>query len=671
MGQSQSVLPDIQSEPIPNYKPVAGEGVPRRRVGVTSLPRCGAFGPECDNLYALFRRAAERHPARPCIGRRVTQPDGTRPFEFIDFETTHKSALIAGSGLKNLGLGRGDGVGIYAANRMEWALSALGAYSQALTTVPLYDPLGEDAVRYEINHAELAVVVVEKAKLKNVAAVAAKCATLRVVVQVEELDAAQPEIAALEAAGVTLIDWAALTKSGAQHEQPIDAPLGSDLAFIMYTSGTTGDPKGVCLTHGGVTMAASYAAGLEVNETDRYLSYLPLAHIFESLMEHGIWCRGGSVGYFGGNVKELLDDVAELRPTIFCGVPRVFGRVYDKAMAGIAAKGGVVRALFNLAMRLELDALKTGEHTALRFLFGPVRAALGGHCRLIVSGAAPLPSHVQDFLRATMGCPVVQGYGMTENCAQGTIAIADDWRGGHVGPPMPTVEVKLVDVPEMGYYSYNDPPAGEVCQRGVPTFKCYHKNPEATAETIDAQGWQHTGDIGRWNADGTLSIIDRKKNIFKLSQGEYVAAEKIEMAVSKSPLVGQVWVYGNSQETCLVCVVVPDFDALRSRGGFDADGDTEALCRIEAVRKLMLSEVTAEATEARLRPFEVPKAVHVEGRVNALGQGFTVENDTMTPTFKLRRPQLLKMYAAQVDAMYESLRPPPDAGAGFMSPGLR
>ena len=112
-------------------------------------------------------------------------------------------------------------------------------------------------------------------------------------------------------------------------------------------------------------MAASYAAGLEVNETDRYLSYLPLAHIFESLMEHGIWCRGGSVGYFGGNVKELLDDVAELRPTIFCGVPRVFGRVYDKAMAGIAAKGGVVRALFNLAMRLELDALKTGEHPAL------------------------------------------------------------------------------------------------------------------------------------------------------------------------------------------------------------------------------------------------------------------------------------------------------------------
>ena len=286
MGQSQSILPDIQSEPIPNYKPVAGEGVPRRRVGVTSLPRCGAFGPECDNLYALFRRAAERHPARPCIGRRVAQPDGTRPFEFIDFETTHKSALIAGSGLKNLGLGRGDGVGIYAANRMEWALSALGAYSQALTTVPLYDTLGEDAVRYEINHAELAVVVVEKAKLKNVAAVAAKCATLRVVVQIEELDAAQPEIAALEAAGVTLIDWAALTKSGAHHEQPIDAPLGSDLAFIMYTSGTTGDPKGVMIKQVSIAVGASYCAGIELLPTDRYLSYLPLAHIFETMVEH-------------------------------------------------------------------------------------------------------------------------------------------------------------------------------------------------------------------------------------------------------------------------------------------------------------------------------------------------------------------------------------------------
>ena len=157
----------------------------------------------------------------------------------------------------------------------------------------------------------------------------------------------------------------------------------------------------------------------------------------------------------------------------------------------------------------------------------------GGCVRLMISGAAPLPVHVQQFLLAAMGCAVVQGYGMTENCANATLADLRDYRAGHVGPPMPTVEVKLVDVPEMEYTTAKNS-CGEVCTRGAVNFSGYYKNQEETDKVLDADGWLHTGDIGRWNPDGTLSIIDRKKNIFKLSQGEYVAAEKIEMIVSKS-----------------------------------------------------------------------------------------------------------------------------------------
>ena len=386
--------------------------------------------------------------------------------------------------------------------------------------------------------------------------------------------------------------------------------------------------------------------------------------------------HAGAVGFYQGDTLKIVEDLQALRTTVFSSVPRLYNRIYDKIVGGAQAKGLIARSLFARALSTKLDALRTTgaiEHGLWdKLVFSKVAAQLGlDRCRVMFSGSAPISDSVKDFMRVAFSVVFLEGYGMTESAAGGTLSHPDDFSNGHVGNPSLSTEVKLQDVAEMGYVSSELPPRGEVCMRGPTVFMGYYKMEEKTKETIDDDGWLHTGDIGRWNADGTLSIIDRKKNIFKLSQGEYVAAEKIEMAVSKSPLVGQVWVYGNSQETCLVCVVVPDFDALRSRGGFDADGDTEALCRIEAVRKLMLSEVTAEATEARLRPFEVPKAVHVEGRVNALGQGFTVENDTMTPTFKLRRPQLLKRYAAQVDAMYESLRPPPDAGAGFMSPGLR
>jgi long-chain acyl-CoA synthetase len=247
---------------------------------------------------------------------------------------------------------------------------------------------------------------------------------------------------------------------------------------------------------------------------------------------------------------------------------------------------------------------------------------------------------------------------MTENCANATIALLGDNRAGHVGPPMPTMEVKLVDVPEMEYTSAGTTPSGEVCTRGACNFVGYHKNPEETAKVLEADGWLHTGDIGRWNPDGTLSIIDRKKNIFKLSQGEYVAAEKIEMIVSKSKFVGQPWIYGNSNYSCLVAVVTPDWAEIKKaaqENGWGSDGDTAALAAKPEVRKLILDEMVQEGKAAKLKPFELPKAVLLEATVNELNQGFSIENDCLTPTFKLKRPQLLKRYKEAIDEMYRGL----------------
>jgi long-chain acyl-CoA synthetase len=255
-----------------------------------------------------------------------------------------------------------------------------------------------------------------------------------------------------------------------------------------------------------------------------------------------------------------------------------------------------------------------------------------------------------------MGCDVVQGYGMTENCANATLAALSDFRAGHVGPPMPTCEVKLVDVPEMNYTTALNS-SGEVCTRGTVNFVGYHKNPSETEKVLNKDNWLSTGDIGRWNPDGTLSIIDRKKNIFKLSQGEYIAAEKIEMIVGKAPTVSQPWIYGNSFLPMLVAVVTPDFVALHAAaaaGGWDAPTNEELAAKPEA-KKYVLAEMIAEGKAAKLKTFELPQAVHLEGEINELLQGFHIANDCLTPTFKIKRPQMLARYKAQITDMYKSL----------------
>ena len=380
------------------------------------------------------------------------------------------------------------------------------------------------------------------------------------------------------------------------------------------------------------------------------------------------------------------------------------------------------RRLCRYALKTESEAITKGT----RSCWGKILAKLlgakvhGGSVRLMISGAAPLPGHVHEFLVAAMGCTVVEGYGMTENCANATLCLEGDLRRGHVGPPMPTTEVKLVDVPEMNYTTAANN-SGEVCTRGATTTLGYHKNPEETAKVLE-NGWLHTGDIGRWNPDGTvrgfrtferrtpglprrrtvvrgsaqearartdaalagtalplplpspeglslslavrgqrnssqLTIIDRKKNIFKLSQGEYVAAEKTENVLTKSKYISQLWAYGNSFLPVLVSVVTPDFTELEAYA--KANGwyvpDKVALAAKPEAKALIMSEIEKEAKAGKLKSFEVPKAVFLEGTLNELLQGFTIENDCLTPTFKLKRPQLLKRYQEQVDAMYTAL----------------
>ncbi|MQL96029.1 hypothetical protein Taro_028700, partial [Colocasia esculenta] len=274
-----------------------------------------------------------------------------------------------------------------------------------------------------------------------------------------------------------------------------------------------------------------------------------------------------------------------------------------------------------------------------RIVFNKVKEGLGGKVRLILSGAAPLATHVEAFLRVVACAHVLQGYGLTESCAGTFVSLPNELSMlGTVGPPVPNVDVRLESVPEMGYDALSSTPRGEICIRGKTLFSGYYKREDLTKEVL-IDGWFHTGDVGEWQPNGSLKIIDRKKNIFKLSQGEYVAVENLENIYGLVSEIDSIWIYGNSFESFLVAVVNPNKPALeRWAEENGVNGDFGSLCENPQAKEFILGELTKIAKAKKLKGFEFVKAVHLDPLP------FDMERDLLTPTYKKKRPQLLKYY---------------------------
>ena len=488
----------------------------------------------------------------------------------------------------------------------------------------LDDTLGPDSLQFIINHAEIEVLVCSHDKLTNVFAILHSIPSLRVIVCIAESIPSTELIASIcKNHQIEFFTWKETMEYGKANPIAFVPPNPESLATICYTSGTTGIPKGALLTHRNLSNPSGglIQSGIPIYPTDIHISYLPLAHVYERAVVTVALSSGASVGFFSGDINQLMDDIAILRPTVFFSVPRLLNKIYTKLVQNTieadGMKGYLSRRCFKTKLQNQIKYGKVTHPFWDLLICNKIRQVLGGRVRVMLSGSAPIEPAVVSFLSAAFCCYMFEGYGSTETCCFGALTFNNDFTTGHIGGPPYGCQLKLIDIPEMGYLTKDKQgPKGEICLKGPSIFKGYYKEKELTREALTVDGWFATGDVGHIREDGKLSLIDRKKNIFKLAHGEYIAPEKLEnIYTANSPFIFQLFVYGDSLKSYLVAIVV-------------LDPEIKSKLNNAISKSVVLKDMERIAQHNNLNSFEYIRNIHIES------DPFTIENDFLTPTLK-------------------------------------
>ncbi|KAI9703063.1 MAG: hypothetical protein M1820_005935 [Bogoriella megaspora] len=646
---------------------------------------CATLDPAIRTIHDIFEQTANRYPRYRCLGHR-TYDATTRTFgKYVweDYLTIQQRRTNFGNGIVNLHkeigvTGKQYPVGLWCQNRPEWQITDLACASQGLFTVSLYETLGPDATQFIINHAELSCVVTSLNHIPVLLKSKPRLPTLKIIISLDPLDAGEQEGHSKSSLlnsiaidlGIKIHYIRDVETLGAATPRPYNVPEPSDIATINYTSGTTGNPKGVVLTHANAVAGASSSLVL-VNQkhASTYFSYLPLAHIYERVSQHGAFWAAAGIAFFHGNIVELVDDLKLVRPDGFISVPRLYNRFGSAIKAATVQQTGVRGAMSRYIVKTKEANISSTTNPTNKHAFydriwaRKVNAALGlDRARSMVTGAAPIDPSLLQFLRVVFSNHFVQGYGLTETYATALGQLPNDFSAGTCGPAMVCCEVCIQDVPDMDYLTTDKPhPRGELLVRGHNVFREYFKNEAETKKAKLPDGWFRTGDIASIDELGRFKIIDRVKNVLKLAQGEYVSPERIEnVYLANIPYLQMAYVHGDSQRDSLVAIFGVDPASFPAWAGkvlgrevrnpeLDGGESLKRACQEQVIRNKVWENLDKVGKKNNFNKWERV------GKVALMVEPFTVENELLTPTLKLKRPPTAKKYRDTLDKLYEEI----------------